>query len=44
MNNIKYSFKENDNDNEYKLSPNDKIGLLVERTGIIYKKVKIVKS
>lgn len=38
---IKYKLKEGDNIKEFDLVENDKIKLLIERTGIIYKKIKL---
>ncbi len=38
---IDYKLKENDNTGEFKLNDKDKIELLIERTAIIFKKIKI---
>jgi len=38
---IKYKLKEEDNIKEFDLQESDKIKLLIERTGIIYKKIKL---
>ncbi|CAM4343773.1 hypothetical protein [Flavobacterium terrigena] len=39
--NIKYRINDGDNANEYDLDEDDRIELFIERTGIIYKKIKI---
>src|SRR5690606_16900628 len=38
---INYNLKENDNVGEFKLNSEDKIELLIERTAILFKKIKI---